>query len=280
MTCALRMLAMCLLAAAGTANAFRLQSSRTMPPHRGTHMLQMALTNAEKEQTARDLTGYSMWCNFDGFGVVDSTFSMELQPKFAVKYGRGLSANTPGFWRVVKYEDGRETVECTHPVPPEYMYFFDIDETSVLWRGELDFATGRVTKGECVTNKKRWGLFPYSVTLATWEADLLRPGEELPTVPLPKLSAQLFDPPDDFVSPLDMERYPQYFSDKFRRWFFAVEQALARGETPPERPQSFFVPGEAMSGNDGADRAEEVSGKSLQQRERSGSRKDGKSKGF
>lgn len=244
--------------------------------------LRMALTKSEKEQTARDLTGYSLWVQFDGFGVDNSFFSMELEPKFAVKFSRGMSAHTPGFWRVVRYDDGRECVECTHPVPPEYMYFFDLDETSILWRGELDAATGRVTKGECLTNKKRFGVLPYSVTLATWEAELLAPGEALPDVVLPRLSEQLFDPPDDFVSPLDMERYPQYFSETFRRWFFAVEEALAKGVDPPERPAPFFVAGpRGRGGGQGGDEAggeAEVSGKSLSVRERGG--KKGPSKGF
>jgi hypothetical protein len=210
-----------------------------------------ALSNNEMEQTARDLTGHALWVRFDGLGVEGMEFSMELQNKFKVLYGRGLTAYEPGFWRVVKYEDGKESVEATHPVPPEYMFFFELEEKNILWRGDLDMERRRVENGQCITNKKRFGFIPYQETLATWTADVILPGEALPTVALPKLSAQQFNPPADFLSPLDMERYPQSFSSEFRRYFFAVEEALSKGKSPPRRPKPFFTPGSSSSGKDG-----------------------------
>jgi hypothetical protein len=66
------------------------------------------------------------------------------------------------------------------------MLFFDLWEPSILWRGRLDIASNKIVDGEVITNKKRFGLFPYTETLATFEAELLMPGQKLPTVVLPK----------------------------------------------------------------------------------------------
>lgn len=44
----------------------------------------------------------------------------------------------------------------------------------------------KIVDGEVITNKKRFGLFPYTETLATFEAELLIPGQKLPSVVLPK----------------------------------------------------------------------------------------------
>lgn len=75
---------------------------------------------------------------------------------------------------------------------PEYMLFFDLWEPSILWRGRLDSASDKIVEGEVITNKKRFGLFPYTETLATFEAELLAPGKKLPTVNLPSFSDQRF----------------------------------------------------------------------------------------
>jgi hypothetical protein len=56
-----------------------------------------------------------MWVKFTGFGVEDMNFAIELNDKFQAVYSRGLESAYPGFWRVVKYDDGRETVEVTQP---------------------------------------------------------------------------------------------------------------------------------------------------------------------
>ena len=66
------------------------------------------------------------------------------------------------------------------------MLFFDLWEPSILWRGRLDMSSNKIVDGEVITNKKRFGLFPYTETLATFEAELLMPGQKLPTVVLPK----------------------------------------------------------------------------------------------
>lgn len=63
----------------------------------------------------RDLTGHSLWVKFTGFGVENMNFGIELNEKFQAIYSRGLESAYPGFWRVVKYDDGRETVEVTQP---------------------------------------------------------------------------------------------------------------------------------------------------------------------
>ena len=63
----------------------------------------------------RDLTGHSMWIKFTGLGVENMNFGIELNDKFQAIYSRGLESAYPGFWRVIKYDDGRETVEVTQP---------------------------------------------------------------------------------------------------------------------------------------------------------------------
>lgn len=77
-------------------------------------------------------------------------------------------------------------------VLPEYMLFFDLWEPSILWRGRLDTTNSKIVDGEVITNKKRFGLFPYTETLATFEAELLAPGKKLPTISLPSFSDQRF----------------------------------------------------------------------------------------
>ena len=72
------------------------------------------------------------------------------------------------------------------------MLFFDLWEPTLIWRGKLDIANNKVVDGEVITNKKRFGLFPYTETLATFTAELLVPGRKLPTVDLPKFSEQRF----------------------------------------------------------------------------------------
>jgi hypothetical protein len=135
---------------------------------------------------ARDLTGQSLWVTFTGFGVENMNFGIELKPAFEAAFSRGLESASPGVWRVVKYEDGRETVEVTQPVLPEYMFFFDIWEKQILWRGQIDPSGTKVFDGVVQTNKKRFGIFPYTETLATFTANILERGEKLPDVELPK----------------------------------------------------------------------------------------------
>jgi hypothetical protein len=85
-------------------------------------------------------------------------------------------------------------------VLPEYMLFFDLWEPSILWRGRLDVANNKIVEGEVTTNKKRFGLFPYTETLATFEAELLAPGQKLPTVVLPNFSDLRFTVSGQFRS--------------------------------------------------------------------------------
>ena len=72
------------------------------------------------------------------------------------------------------------------------MLFFDLWEPTLLWRGKIDIANNKIIEGEVTTNKKRFGLFPYTETIATFEAELLSPGKKLPTVDLPSFSDQRF----------------------------------------------------------------------------------------
>lgn len=200
------------------------------------------IDDANAAQTARDMTGFKLLCKFDGFGVVGMSCGIEFESNFKAVFSRGVATSDPGFWRVIKFEDGREQLEVTCPVLPEWMYFFDIWESSILWRGDLDAKNGLVKNGEVITNKKRFGIFPFQEKLATFEGKVYFPDEELPDVALPKMEDQKFLPPKDFYSPLDMERFPDIFSKEYRQWWFDVEDALVAGNTPPKRPAPFFVP--------------------------------------
>ena len=72
------------------------------------------------------------------------------------------------------------------------MLFFDIWEKNILWRGQLSSDGSRIVNGEVITNKKKFGLFPYTEILATFEADLLTPGMKLPDVKLPSFADLTF----------------------------------------------------------------------------------------
>lgn len=193
-------------------------------------------------QTASDLTNHALWCTFTGFGTENATCALVLKPNFKVEYSRGISSYSEGFWRVIKMTDGKEVVEATHPVLPEYMLFFDIWEPNILWRGNLDMSAMRVTGGQVLTTKKRFGLFPYQEVLATFTAEIFVPGQELPAVDLPNYSDLRFDPPDDFETPYDMQLYPELFDPEYVQWFFASEEAVAKGLPPPPRPKAVFRP--------------------------------------
>jgi hypothetical protein len=197
---------------------------------------------SEFKLSAQDMTGYGLLCKFSGFGVVNMTCTMEFKSNNEVKYGGGIESLKPGQWRVIRYNDGRQEVEATLPLLPEHMYLLDLWDSSLLLRGELDMFNMRVSNGEMVTNKKRFGLIPYKETVGTFEADLFSPKDKLPVFDVPKVSDLSFLPPEGFNDPRDMKKYPQLFDPEFVEWWFAVEDSMARGQQPPMRPRAFFTP--------------------------------------
>lgn len=121
-------------------------------------------------------------------------------------------------------QDSADAIECTWPLLPEYLFFFDIWEDTILWRGKIDLDKKRVTDGEIVTNKRRFGIIPYVEVLGTFTADVYSAEEEKPKIRLPVFPGNKFPtPPEDFESPYDMRRYPEYFDPEFVEWWFAVE---------------------------------------------------------
>jgi len=112
-----------------------------------------------------------------------------------------------------------------------------------LWRGQLDIIKNMIVDGEVITNKKRFGLFGYTETIATFKGKLLTPDMEFSKVEVPSLREQTWVPPNDFISPLDMDRFPKIFDKTFMQWFYSVEDALAAGLDPPKRPRAFFAIG-------------------------------------
>lgn len=218
------------------------------------------------DNSIKDLTGHSLWVTFTGFNMENMTFAMELQPNNKVLYTSGITALDLGFWRTFKIpsDNNKFVFEATHPVLPEYAYFFELSENTILWRGEYDVQSNKVLNGEVLTNKKRLGLFPYTETLATFSADVYGPDEKYPEVYIPTIEEQCFDPPSDFLSPYDMKRYPQYFDQEFVDWFFDVEDAIANNQEPPPRPKPFFAP-RPITDNETKEE-DKVSGKSFRKR--------------
>lgn len=198
-------------------------------------------TPEPSSNTAVDLTNYSMWITFEGFSVKQMDFGLELLKDFKSKFTRGLSARELGYWRTIKMTDGGDLFETTHPILPEMMYFFDILETNILWRGKLDMVNMKIYDGEVITNKKRLGIFPYTEILATFTGKIYNPNEKLP-VEVPKETTLYFAPPVDFETPYDMKRYPEIFDPEFVDWWFANENALSNGKDPVPRPKNSFFP--------------------------------------
>jgi hypothetical protein len=90
-------------------------------------------------------------------------------------FSGGIDQSEPGFWRIIKSNDGTETIEATHQVLPEYMFFYDTEKT-ILWKGTLDMKNKKIVNGQVITNKKRFGLFSYEKELAKFEGSLIEPG--------------------------------------------------------------------------------------------------------
>ena len=191
--------------------------------------------------TQTDLTGYTAFILFDGFDVKNMTALLSFNNNKQTTFSGGIDQYEPGFWRTSKREDGTEIVEATHNVLPEYMFFFDT-EKSILWKGTLDMKSKRIVNGQVITNKKRFGLFPYEQELAKFEGTLIEPGMPIPIIEIPDLSQVPLLPPDDFLTPFDMKLYPEIFDPEYVDWFFASEEALALGQTPPPRPKAFWAP--------------------------------------
>lgn len=239
-----------------------------------------------------DFTDYKLSLLFDGFGAVEMPALITLGERSSATFSGGIQSLKPGFWRSIK-DGGNDVIEITMPIFPEYMLFFDIWEPAILWRCNVDLSSKSVRDGEVITNKKRFGIIPYTETLATFAGDLLFPGDDVPTLDVPSTKDLSFVPPIDFESPYDMKRYPQYFDPEYVDWWFANEveyllivklclcrlfiytprrvhyqDAIARGEPPPTRPKPFFNPKGSASGSQDAS-SNDPTGKSFRQRPRS-----------
>ncbi len=80
-----------------------------------------------------------------------------------------------------------------------------------------------VEDGRVLTNKKRFGIFSYVDTLATFHAHISLKGAPLPKMSIARLSDQKLLAPVDFESPYDIKRYPEYFNPEYVDYFFACE---------------------------------------------------------
>jgi hypothetical protein len=133
-----------------------------------------------------DFVGYKLWCTFTGFGAVNMTNGIEFKEKSQTDFALGVTASGPRYWRLINNGDNKITIETTHPVRPEYMLFFDIWEPTLLWKGDLDFTSMKVSNGVVLSRKKFLGIFPYTDTIATFTADVLKPEEDFPNIAMPK----------------------------------------------------------------------------------------------
>jgi len=216
---------------------FRLLSSTTPT----TDSSSSSSSNSESK-----LIGTTLLCNYTGFnGLQSMPAYITLQDQSKAKFWGGMESLKPGFWRLIPATDKSTdvlTLEITHPVLPEYLLFFDIWEPTILWTGDINVRDNSIQNGKITTNKNKFGIFPYKDELAVFDAQLVANLADVPKLNLPNFSDQAFIAPFDFESPYDMKQYPQYFSPEFREYFFSAEEALARGEEPPKRPKSFFVP--------------------------------------
>ena len=137
------------------------------------------------------LVGTFVRTRFSGFdGLTDMTCNMELMTNFAVKFSGGIDSYLPGYWRAVVLDSGEERLEISHPVLPEMMFFFDLTEPNILWKGKLDMKSMTVTGGEISATKKRFGLIPYTETLGSFSGDLLPISEKTKGEKAPKFSNQ------------------------------------------------------------------------------------------
>ena len=117
------------------------------------------------EQIEIGLIGSTLQCKFTGFGVEDMNAFIKLNDKSQATFSGGVESLTPGYWRIVDVGNDSTIIEITHPVLPEYLLFYDIWEKSILWKGKFNKNTMTIENGEVVTNKKRFGIFPYTDTL-------------------------------------------------------------------------------------------------------------------
>ena len=206
-------------------------------------------SSIDRSSIETDLTGYTAFILFNGFDVKNMTALISFENNKKTIFSGGIDQTEPGFWRIIKKEDGTEIIEATHMVLPEYMFFYDTEKT-ILWKGTLDMKSKRIINGQVITNKKRFGLFSYEKELAKFEGNLIEPGGIVPIIEVPDLSEVPILPPGDFLTPFDMKLYPEIFDPEYVDWFFACEEALALGQTPPPRPKVFWAPKASSKLND------------------------------
>ena len=71
-------------------------------------------------------------------------------------------------------------IELKQSLLADYVLYFNLKESSILWGGTYDKKTNKIIDGTVTTNKKRFGLFPYKETLATFTADVYPAGKFIP----------------------------------------------------------------------------------------------------
>jgi hypothetical protein len=215
-------------------------------------------SDSNENAGSTDLTGYSLWVTASGMGFEQFNFAVQLGEGGSGTFSNGLTSSKPGFWRSLS-SDGKTYVEVTHPLTAEHMFLLELDEPTVLWRGELSSNSRQLTDGTCVANKKRFGLFSFPDTIATFNARLYAPGEPLKSVELPKFSDLRFTAPDGFYSPADMKRYPEYFDPDFVKDIYQREEALLNGQEPPARSKNLWVPKPDAKASENDNEPEEMS---------------------
>ena len=166
------------------------QSTLDKIPNTNKLMAFTSTTSDPNRFPGTDLTGQKMFCSVNAFSMSEVPCGIELKENFEALYSLGISSESPGIWRVVVYDNGVQILEVTHPVSVEYMLLFDISDPILLWKGRIEGRT--IVDGEIITNKKKFGIFPYKEILGSFNATLLAPKEPFPRVDLPSFDDQVW----------------------------------------------------------------------------------------
>lgn len=192
----------------------------------------------------KQLVGSRLLVTFDGLGTENMTCLIDLGDNGESLFSGGVESFEKGFWRLVVPSSTSElpTLEIIHMITPEYMFFFDTAESKMLWSGKVDMVNRQVISGEVSAKKLRFNIFPYDDIVATFNTTIHLKGEPKPGIEIPEFYIGDFAAPPDFEDPGDIDKFPYLFAPDFVDWWYSVEDAMSRGETPPPRPKNYFVP--------------------------------------
>jgi hypothetical protein len=118
------------------ANALLHTTTRTLSSRRFLSTVPDDTEKSELDKGYEQLYDCYIQCTFSGFnGLRDMPCNIELQKEFKVKFSGGLDSPEPGFWRAIRLDNGNDIIEATQPVFAEYMFYLDLWEKTLMWKG-------------------------------------------------------------------------------------------------------------------------------------------------